>query len=88
MGTQGFVQVGQRSGQSGAEAVPAQIGGDGGVADGSAGRAGAWVSLIFDDLCGQLRQFGDLVPRWLRGVARFVGSTCDRSGVRWPAQKG
>jgi hypothetical protein len=33
------------------------------VADGSAGGAGTGMPLILDDLCGQLRQFGDLAPR-------------------------
>jgi hypothetical protein len=46
----------------GAEAVPAQVGRDGGVADGLAGRAGAGVSLVFRDVGCQLGQLGDLMP--------------------------
>ena len=56
-------QVGQRGGQARTEAVPAEVGGDGGVGDGLAGGAGACVSLVFGDVGRQLGQFGDLMPR-------------------------
>ena len=55
-------QVGQGGGQAGAEAVPAQGCGDGGVRHGLACGTGAGMSLIFEDLGGQRRQFGDLMP--------------------------
>ncbi len=58
-------QIGEGGGQVRAEAMPADVGGDGGMGDGLAGGTGACVSLVFGDVREQLRQLGDLMPRRL-----------------------